>query len=129
VDLYRGTGCSRCLRSGYYERVGIYEYVPFDPGLADLVMTKASTESMYRYAIDHGAITLRADAISKVLHGQTSSKKPSASRRRKGSAGILPAREVGGAAVIRSRARRRLLATWKAPIQPAGCRRHEEPCA
>ncbi len=71
VNIYRGTGCSRCLRSGYYERVGIYEYVPFDPGLAELVMNKASTESMYRYAIDHGAITLRADAISKVLHGLT----------------------------------------------------------
>jgi type II secretory ATPase GspE/PulE/Tfp pilus assembly ATPase PilB-like protein len=71
VHIYRGAGCSRCLRSGYFDRVGIYEYVPFDVGLSELVMNKAATEVMYRYAVEHGAVTLRADAVSKVLHGLT----------------------------------------------------------
>jgi type IV pilus assembly protein PilB len=71
VKIYRGTGCSRCARSGYYDRIGIYEFVPFDTGLSGLVMEKAATETLYRYAIDHGATTLRQDAIAKVRHGLT----------------------------------------------------------
>ncbi len=71
VEIYRGIGCSRCLRSGYYDRVGVYEYVPFDSGLAELVMNKAPTESLFEYAVTHGAMTLRADAVTKALHGRT----------------------------------------------------------
>ncbi|MCP4594487.1 MAG: Flp pilus assembly complex ATPase component [bacterium] len=71
VKIYRGAGCSRCLRSGYYDRVGVYEFVPFDTGLSELVMEKAATEALYQYAVDHGATTLRQDAIAKVRHGLT----------------------------------------------------------
>jgi type II secretory ATPase GspE/PulE/Tfp pilus assembly ATPase PilB-like protein len=72
VEIYRGMGCARCLRSGYYDRIGIYEYVPFDTGLSELVMNKAPTEALYEYAVENGAVTLRADAVAKVLHGLTS---------------------------------------------------------
>ncbi|MCK4661029.1 MAG: type II/IV secretion system protein [Phycisphaerae bacterium] len=71
VKIFRGAGCSRCMRSGYYDRVGVYEYVPFDSGLSELVMGKAATEKLYNYAIEHGATTLRQDAIAKVRHGLT----------------------------------------------------------
>lgn len=71
VRIYRGAGCSRCLRSGYYDRVGVYEYVPFDAELAKLVMEKQTTEELEAHAIEHGAITLRDDAITKVLDGLT----------------------------------------------------------
>jgi type IV pilus assembly protein PilB len=71
VKLYRGAGCSRCLRSGYYDRVGIFEFVPFDAGLGDLIMAKATTEKLQEYASQHGAITLRDDAITKVRDGLT----------------------------------------------------------
>jgi type IV pilus assembly protein PilB len=71
VQIYRGEGCSRCGRSGYFDRVGLFEYVPFDTGLSQLVMDKASTEAMQQYAINHGAVTLRMDGIAKVLRGLT----------------------------------------------------------
>ncbi|NOT02132.1 MAG: type II/IV secretion system protein [Phycisphaerales bacterium] len=71
VKIYRGTGCARCGRAGYFDRVGIYEFVPFDSGLAELVMNTASTEALYRHALDHGCVTLRMDAVKKVLHGLT----------------------------------------------------------
>jgi general secretion pathway protein E len=71
VQIHRGAGCSRCRRSGYYDRIGVFEYVPFDVGLAGLVMDKAPTEALYAYAVEHGAITLRADAVAKTLHGLT----------------------------------------------------------
>lgn len=71
VEVFRGAGCSRCLRSGYYDRVGVFEYVPFDDGLAQLVMEKATTEELERYAVAHGAITLRDDAVTKVRDAMT----------------------------------------------------------
>ena len=71
VQVYRGAGCSRCLRSGYYDRVGVFEYVGLDSGLAELIMDKAPMEELARYAAAHGAITLRDDAITKVRGGHT----------------------------------------------------------
>ncbi len=71
VEVFRGAGCSRCLRTGYYDRVGVYEFVPFDVGLSAMVMQKATTEEMHEYAQTHGAITLRDDAIAKVREGLT----------------------------------------------------------
>jgi type II secretory ATPase GspE/PulE/Tfp pilus assembly ATPase PilB-like protein len=71
VQVYRGIGCSRCLRSGHYDRVGVFEFVGFDAGLSQLVMDKATTEELQRYAAEHGAITLRDDAMVKVRDGLT----------------------------------------------------------
>ncbi len=71
VEVYRGAGCSRCLRTGYYDRVGVFEFVPFDSGLSRIVMEKGTTEQMHGYAVEHGAITLRDDAITKVRDGLT----------------------------------------------------------
>ncbi len=71
AEIFRGGGCSRCLRTGYYDRVGVFEFVPFDEGLARLVMEQASIEHLQTYAVEHGAITLREDARTKVRSGLT----------------------------------------------------------
>ncbi len=71
VQAYRGQGCSRCARSGYLDRVGIFEFVPFDAGLSAMVMEKQTTDAMEAYARTHGAITLRDDAMTKVNSGLT----------------------------------------------------------
>jgi len=71
VEIYRGMGCSRCLRTGYFDRLGIYEYVPFDAGLSRLAMEKGTTEQLHAFAVEHGAITLRDDAVGKVRMGLT----------------------------------------------------------
>jgi len=71
VEIFRGGGCNRCLRTGYYGRIGIFEFIPFDAGLSQLVMEKATTEELHCYAGEHGAITLREDAITKVRDGLT----------------------------------------------------------
>ena len=71
MRLFRGEGCSRCQRTGYYDRIGVFEFVSFDAGLAELVISRASTDDMQRYAKDHGAVTLRDDALAKVRAGLT----------------------------------------------------------
>lgn len=71
VEAYRGQGCTRCMRSGYLDRVGVFEFVPFDGGLSTMVMEKASQDAMENYAMEHGAITLRDDGMGKVREGLT----------------------------------------------------------
>ncbi len=71
VEVLRGAGCARCHRSGYFDRIGIYELVEVDTGLSDLLMHKASTEALQNHAVASGAHTLRQDAVAKVLHGET----------------------------------------------------------
>jgi len=71
VKLYRGRGCARCLRTGYYDRIGIFELMRMDPGLADLTMEKAPTETIQKHAVEHGTRTLRMDALAKVQAGVT----------------------------------------------------------
>ena len=71
AEIYRGSGCSRCLRTGYFDRVGVYEFVPFDPGLSKLVMLKSTISQMHAHAVEHGSITLRDDALGKVREGLT----------------------------------------------------------
>jgi type IV pilus assembly protein PilB len=71
VEIFRGAGCARCGRTGYFDRVGIYELVHLDAGLGELVMEKASTDRMQRFAEAHGAVTLKDDAVKKALHGMT----------------------------------------------------------
>ena len=71
VEVFRGVGCSRCLRTGYFDRVGVYEFVSLDNRLWGLVMEGASRDQMSQYATEHGAITLREDAIAKVRDGLT----------------------------------------------------------
>jgi len=71
AEIYRGAGCSRCLRTGYFDRVGVYEFVPFDSGLSRMVMHKSTIEKMQDHAVEHGCITLRDDALGKVREGLT----------------------------------------------------------
>jgi type II secretory ATPase GspE/PulE/Tfp pilus assembly ATPase PilB-like protein len=71
AELFRGNGCARCLRTGYYDRVGIYEFLQIDAGLAELIMETAPAEKMHQYGIEHGMQTLRMDAIAKALRGLT----------------------------------------------------------
>ena len=54
-----------------YDRVGIFEYLPFDTGLSELIMLNATTERLQEYGAAHGAITLREDAVSKIRDGLT----------------------------------------------------------
>ena len=71
VTLYRGGGCARCMRSGYYDRIGIYEMMRMDPGLGGLIMEKTTADGIQNYAVQHGTRTLRMAALAKVLAGQT----------------------------------------------------------
>lgn len=71
VKFYRGRGCDYCKNTGYKSRCGIYEMMAVNDEVRDLALQRASGHQIREAAIRGGMITLKQDAIEKVLLGVT----------------------------------------------------------
>ena len=70
-DVRRGAGCEHC-HLGYRGRRGIFEFLPVDDALRQLVMQRAALDELRRFALAReGFVSLRADGLSKVREGIT----------------------------------------------------------
>ena len=66
-----GTGCHKCFGTGYHGQIAIFEYLPLDRSIRNLVAKKASEEEIWKAARGNGMRTLFEDAIDKVNAGLT----------------------------------------------------------
>ncbi|MFA4906553.1 MAG: GspE/PulE family protein, partial [Candidatus Margulisiibacteriota bacterium] len=66
-----GKGCKYCRNTGYKGRIGIYEVLPVDKQIQELILKKASTAEIKVAAVKAGMITLRDDGMQKVAEGKT----------------------------------------------------------
>jgi type II secretory ATPase GspE/PulE/Tfp pilus assembly ATPase PilB-like protein len=71
VKFYRGKGCEFCKGTGYKGRTGIYELMVVNDEIRELALQRASSNRIREASIENGMITLKADAIEKVLLGVT----------------------------------------------------------
>ena len=71
VTFYRGRGCERCRQTGYKGRIGIFELMVMTDHLRELVLRKAPTHEIRQAGLEAGMITLRQDAMQKILEGIT----------------------------------------------------------
>jgi type IV pilus assembly protein PilB len=69
--FYRGRGCTVCNHTGYKGRTGLYEYMPMNDRLRDLVNKGASTEKLRHAALETGMMPLRESGLFKVFEGAT----------------------------------------------------------
>ncbi len=67
----RGVGCEECGMTGYKGRIGLYEVMPFDEDLKEMVIAGASTTELKREAIRLGMKTLRQTGILKIAKQMT----------------------------------------------------------
>jgi general secretion pathway protein E len=67
----RGTGCEACCGSGYRGRTGIYELLPLDDTIRELIMQRANANRIKAVAIKAGMRTLLQSGSQKVLEGLT----------------------------------------------------------
>jgi type II secretory ATPase GspE/PulE/Tfp pilus assembly ATPase PilB-like protein len=72
--LYRSTGCDTCAGSGYKGRMGIHELLEGTREVKRLIKKQASAEDILIHAASEGMITLKQDAIQKVIKGFTDMK-------------------------------------------------------
>jgi type IV pilus assembly protein PilB len=70
--LYRKRGCPRCNQTGYKGRIGIFQLMLMDEGLAELAVRKAGRDEVEREAMSSGMKTLWDDGMAKVASGLTS---------------------------------------------------------
>ncbi|MBN1627758.1 MAG: type II/IV secretion system protein [Deltaproteobacteria bacterium] len=71
VTLQRGKGCLKCRGTGYYGRSGIYEVLPITESIQALINQEADTRKIRDTAVQEGMVTLRENAIKKLLDGTT----------------------------------------------------------
>ena len=70
--LYKAKGCAHCGQSGYKGRIGIFEVMPIDERIKDLITRNGNPDQVRQAAMAAGMHTLSQDALHKVLSGVTS---------------------------------------------------------
>ncbi|MDA8168339.1 MAG: ATPase, T2SS/T4P/T4SS family [Nitrospiraceae bacterium] len=68
---YKGKGCPKCNYTGYYGQLGVFEYLPFDQYVRDLVYKGAFEDELRGAAKEAGMADLRHDALNKIEKGLT----------------------------------------------------------
>ena len=71
IELKRGRGCIKCRGTGYLGRVGIFEVLSFTEPIKDLIAQEGSVDMIRQAACEEGMVTLRENAIKKMLDGET----------------------------------------------------------
>ncbi|MBU0987469.1 MAG: type II/IV secretion system protein, partial [Proteobacteria bacterium] len=71
LTLHQGAGCVRCRNTGYRGRTGIYEVLPYTETLKELTTATVDIAKITRTAREEGMVTLRENALKKLLEGVT----------------------------------------------------------
>jgi type IV pilus assembly protein PilB len=69
--LYKTKGCQDCHNTGYAGRTGVYEVFQLSPRIRKMVLDRASTAELKTTAMQEGMLSLRQDALRKMLLGDT----------------------------------------------------------
>jgi len=70
--LFRSKGCQACDYIGYRGRVGVYELLEINDHLREMILDRAMTHDMRKYARKQmGMLTLREQALVKAVQGIT----------------------------------------------------------
>jgi type IV pilus assembly protein PilB len=70
--FYHGRGCSTCNGSGFKGRVGLFELMPINDRLRELINQGASSEKVRDVALQTNMISLRTSGLEKIFNGVTS---------------------------------------------------------
>ncbi|MBL7158292.1 MAG: Flp pilus assembly complex ATPase component TadA [Candidatus Omnitrophica bacterium] len=69
--FYTAKGCPRCSETGYMGRFGLLESLVIDDTIRDMIIKRASTDEIKKYAISKGMMTLRDSAMELFTRGVT----------------------------------------------------------
>jgi general secretion pathway protein E len=72
IIVKEGAGCMRCRNTGYFGRSGIFEILPLDNALRDLIDRGEDFLKIKEMAVKRGMRTLRQSALRKLAEGVTS---------------------------------------------------------
>jgi type IV pilus assembly protein PilB len=70
-ELFKGSGCEACGKTGYYGRKSIYEILRISSSIRKMIIHGSSDSEIKEKAIKEGMRTLRESAIAEVVKGVT----------------------------------------------------------
>jgi type IV pilus assembly protein PilB len=70
-QFYTGQGCEECGGTGYAGRIGIYEYLPINNRIREIILSNPNSAAIKSAAQRQGMSTLREQVIAKGLKGTT----------------------------------------------------------
>ncbi len=71
VKLHRGKGCINCRGTGYFGRTSIFEVLPYSETIKKMTTADTDLQSIRTKAREEGMVTLRENAVKKLLKGIT----------------------------------------------------------
>lgn len=71
AHCYHGEGCDHCNHTGFYGRIGVYEYLEINPKLRDLISRNTTESELWHAAKEAETKTLFDDAWAKIKEGVT----------------------------------------------------------
>ncbi|MBU0544387.1 MAG: GspE/PulE family protein [Proteobacteria bacterium] len=71
VNLHRGKGCINCRGTGYFGRTSIFEVLPYSETIKKMTTADTDLQSIRTKAREEGMVTLRENAVKKLLKGIT----------------------------------------------------------
>ncbi len=72
LPVFFGEGCAACRNTGYYGRTALYEVMPVNDKISNLINARADSKEITKVARLDGMMTLREAAIKKLAQGVTS---------------------------------------------------------
>lgn len=72
AQFVHGSGCFNCMDKGYRGRTGIYEVLPINENIQEMILNRRTAQEITRTAREIGILrTLKEDAAQKVMEGVT----------------------------------------------------------
>ncbi|MHC5059861.1 MAG: type II secretion system ATPase GspE [Planctomycetota bacterium] len=71
AGFQKGVGCDKCFDTGYRGRIGIYELMPINEEIRELIYRRESAGTIKKKALKFGMKTLRMDGARKAIAGTT----------------------------------------------------------
>ena len=71
-DFYTPKGCSSCNRFGYKGRTAVYEVLPINNGLSEMIARGVTANELRQQGQTEGFLSLRQAAVEKAERGETS---------------------------------------------------------
>ncbi len=72
VQVWKPQGCEYCSNTGYKGRTALFEVMPIDDDIRELILVRAQSREIKKKAMDKGMITLRRSGLVKIKNGVTS---------------------------------------------------------
>lgn len=70
MTFQKGSGCSQCKGTGYHGQTGIFEYLPLNNAIIELILNEASLASIRDAARREGYVPLFEAGLEKIATGQ-----------------------------------------------------------